>query len=130
MTSLRRMHEDMLKVENKADPGSLAYSHIKYFIGLANVHLGEPDNAVLVFEESLRAEPRADNAMTMAARMAQSGYYSEALHLSELALSLLKTRQRVMPQGTPVSENGIREFQAVIRADIESDRSGDDSGSD
>lgn len=130
MTSLRRMHEDMLKVENKADPGSLAYSHIKYFIGLANVHLGEPDNAVLAFEESLRAEPRADNAMTMAARMAQSGYYSEALHLSELALSLLKTRQQVMPQGTPVSENGIREFQAVIRADIESDRSGEDSGSD
>jgi tetratricopeptide (TPR) repeat protein len=130
MTSLRRMYEDMLKVENNADTGSLGYSHIKYFIGLVNVHLGEPDIAVLAFEESLRAEPGADNAMIMEAHMAQSGYYSEALHLSELAIPLLNNRQRVIPQRTPVSEDGIREFQAVVRADIESARSGDDSGSD
>jgi tetratricopeptide (TPR) repeat protein len=130
MTSLRRMYEDMLLVKQNANPESLGYSHIKYFIGLVNAYLGEPDIAILAFEESLRAEPGADNAMIMAISMAESGYYGEALHLSELAVTLLNTRQRVVSRKISVSENSIREFQALVHADIEATRSGDDFGSD
>ncbi len=119
MGSLRSMHQDMFLVSNNTDVQSLEYSHIKYFIGLTSAHLGEAARAVKAFEESLQAEPGAENAMTMAAFMATNEYYDEALHLSDLALSYLDTGEQVVLHGTAVSENSIRSFQGIVQADIE-----------
>jgi len=124
MGSLRLMYEHMMRLPHNADPHSLEYSHIQYFVGLVDVYLGDPASAVAAFEESLQAEAGANHAMTMAAFMATYEYYDEALYLSDLALSQLDSkRQRVSP-GAPVSENSIRAFQAVVRADIEAAHSG------
>jgi tetratricopeptide (TPR) repeat protein len=120
--SLRPMFEDMLRVKHNADPHSLAYSHIKYFVGLVNVHLEEPDNALISFTESLQAEAGAEHAMSMAAFMATNEYYEEALLLSDQALLHLGTGQEGAIAGPPVSESSIREFQATVRAEIEAAR--------
>jgi hypothetical protein len=113
------MYEDMFLLSNNADTQSLGYSHIKYFVGLANAYLGEPGKAVTAFEESLLAEPGAEHAMTMAAFMASNEYYDEALHLSDLALSQLDTIEQGVSRGATVTATGIQAFQRIVRTDIE-----------
>ncbi len=115
---LRPMYEDMLKVPNNADPRSVVFSHIKYFIGLVDTHQGEPSKAVAAFEESLQAEPGADNAMTMARFLANNAYFNEAIHLSELARVYLTEGLHGKSGVPPVTEASINSFQAIVRADM------------
>lgn len=118
--ALRAMFTEMLLVPQNADPGSLAYSQIKYFVGLVEVHAGDPSKALAAFEESLRARPGASHAMKMAAHMATAGYLEQALYLSELALAQLdEVPQGVLRTGL-VREADIRAFQAIVRADMQS----------
>ena len=71
------------------------------------------------FNASLDARPDAGSAMTMAALMATSGFYEEALSLSERALEYLNVRSRGVRVGLKVSEADIRRFQDVVQSDID-----------
>lgn len=113
---LRELFVTMLDVRDNSDPTSLRFSQIKYFIGFADVHAGEPERAVSAFEESLQARPGAGHAMMMAAVLATSDYYDEALHLSEIALAQLDADAPNLLQGARVNESDIHEFRATVRA--------------
>ncbi len=115
--AVRGMFVDMLQVPENANPRSLRYSQIKYFIGFTNVHAGELSQAVSAFEESLRSRPGASHAMLMAAHLASGDYYDEALYFADLALRQLDSDAQQILQGGRVGADDIREFQAVVRAD-------------
>jgi len=119
LDAFRIMFTKMLQVPENADPGSLRYSQVKYFIGFIEVHANRPSQALASFEDSLRARPGAGHAMMMAAVMASNEYYEEALYLSALALSQLQaTMADVMSVGR-VRESDIIEFRATVRADLD-----------
>jgi len=118
---------NLLPPPPKSGDVSLAYSHVKYLLGLVSVHSGQPARAVEVFQESLRADPGAMTAMTMAAVLASNDYLVEALQLSELAKSQLDAESVSAMRGKRVSEADIDEFQAVIRADLKRQQAVDTS---
>jgi len=115
--AMRNLFSTMLLVPQNADPRSLSYSQIQYFVGFVDAYAGEPSRAVAAFEESLRARPGASHAMLMAAHLATGEHFDEALYFSDLALSQLDAESQHALQGIRVSANDIREFQAVVRAD-------------
>ena len=117
LDTFRLMFSKMLQVPENADPRSLRYSQVKYFIGFMDVHADRPSQALAAFEESLQARPGAGHAMMMAAVMASKEYHEEALYLSDLALSQLQaTTTDVLSVGL-VRESDIIEFRATVRAD-------------
>ena len=117
LDSFRLMFSKMLQVPENANPQSLRYSQVKYFIGFIDVHANRPSQALAAFEESLQARPGAGHAMMMAAVMASKEYHEEALYLSSLALSQLQaTMTGVLSVGI-VRESDIIEFRATVRAD-------------
>ena len=71
------------------------------------------------FKESLSTRPGASYAMAMAALFASSGYPEQALELSDIALTQLDTENNVTLIGQRANEADIREFQAIVRADLE-----------
>ncbi|MBT8111437.1 MAG: hypothetical protein KJO27_12000 [Gammaproteobacteria bacterium] len=117
--AVRDMFVDMLQVPKNADPLSLRYSQIKYFLGFTSVYAGESSQAVSAFEESLRSRPGASHAMRMAAQLASRNYYDEALYFADLALQQLDRDSQLILQSGRVGADDIREFQAVVRADKE-----------
>ncbi len=117
--AVRGMFADMLQVPLNADPRSLRYSQIQYFIGFTAAYSGEPSQAVSAFEESLRARPGASHAMLMAAHLATGEYFDEALHFADLALQQLDKESQQIWQAGRVGAEDIREFQAIVRADRE-----------
>jgi hypothetical protein len=117
--AVRGMFASMLQLPNNANPRSLRYSQIQYFIGFASVHAGEPSRAYSAFEQSLRARPGASHAMLAAAHLATGGYYDEALHFADLALQQLDRESGQAWQASRVGAADIREFQAIVRADKE-----------
>ena len=122
MTSLRQMFDAMGTVPTNSRPTSVQFSHIRYFSGVASANLDEPEAAIASFEQSLHADPSALNAMTMARIMATKGYYDEALHLSNLAMSSLQVGREADRRQQPVSAGDIHAFQDIVRADIEASR--------
>ncbi len=118
LVALRDLFVNMLKVPVNADVRSQRYSQIKYFIGLVAAYDEEPLQAVTAFEESLQAEPSAKSAMNMAALLATNNYFQEALDFSTLALEELENSPRNILSVRGVSEADIRNFQAVVRADM------------
>lgn len=115
--ALKAMFVDMLQLPYNGDAQSLGYSQIKYFVGFADVHRGEPSQAVRAFEESLQSRPGASHAMIMAAHLATGGYFDEALYFSDLALSQVGVNSQRVVQGLRVNESDIHEFRAVVLAD-------------
>lgn len=113
----RRMFSKMLQVPENADPRSLRYSQVKYFIGFIDVHADRPAQALAAFEESLQARPGAGHAMMMAAVMASKEHHEEALYLSDLALSQLQATMTDVLSVSLVRESDIIEFRATVRAD-------------
>ena len=124
---LRGVFANMLEVPANADIQSQRYSQIKYFVGLVDAHNGEPLQAITAFEESLQAEPNAKSAMNMAALLATNRYFEEALYFSTLALAELEKSSQGMLSSAGVSEADIRNFQAIIRADMNAVQEGDTS---
>jgi hypothetical protein len=122
--ALRRIFENMLDVPVNADPLSLGYSHVNYFIGFTNVYADEPARAVAAFEESLKSRPGASHAMLMAAHLATRNYFDEALDLSEIALSQLEVERQGILEGARVGKEDIKAFQAVVRKDRDAARGG------
>lgn len=114
---LQNMFVDMLQTPQNADPQSLAYSQIKYFIGITNVHMGRPSSALEEFEESLRSRPGPGHAMMMAAHFASNDFFEEALYLSDVALSQVNAEQAGVMAVSDVDADDIRSFQNTVRAD-------------
>ena len=117
LDAFRLMFSRMLQVPENADPRSLRYSQVKYFIGFIDVHANRPSQALAAFEESLQARPGAGHAMMMAAVMASNEYHEEALYLSALALSQLQATTTDVLRVGLVRESDIIEFRATVRAD-------------
>lgn len=122
---LQAMFTHMLDVPDNDHPRQLGYSHIKYFIGYTRVFMGDPAGAVAAFEESLASRPGASHAMVMAALLASNDYYEEALHISDIALTQVAADRHSAIGGHRVSEADIRNFQAIVRADIDARQGGD-----
>lgn len=123
--SLEPMFTRMLDVPANADPTTLAYSHIKFLIGYVLIYSGEPQQALLAFEQSLQARSGASHAMAMAALMASSNYPIEALRLSDLALSFLANEEKSMLLRSRVNEADIRAFRSTVQAELESSQDSD-----
>lgn len=116
---LRPLFTNMLKNPANSQPGSLAFSHIKYLAGSVDVQAGNIDAAMRQFVESLEAKPDAGSAMTMAAMVATAGYPEEALLLSKRALEYLDVESRGVRLGLKVTEKDILEFRAIVTAEIQ-----------
>jgi tetratricopeptide (TPR) repeat protein len=114
---VQAIFRDMLQIPENADEEGLRYSQIQYFIGFIDVFAGRPSQAVDAFEASLRARPGAGHAMMMAAVMATNEFHDEALHLSDLALSQLRSTTLDPRAMERVRESDIRKFRATVRAD-------------
>lgn len=119
LSALRVMYEGMLLVPVNANPLSLGYSHIQYFIGFASVYSDELPRALAAFEESLRGRPGASHAMIMAAHLATNEYYDEALKFSDIALAQLDIENQGILGGARVTRSDVLHFQDVVRADID-----------
>ena len=130
LTELRRMYERMLQVPVNADPKTLGYSQLQYFIGFASAYNGELARAVAAFEASLRSRPGASHAMIMAAHLATNEFYEEALNFADVALSQLEVENQGILGGARVTEDDIRHFQTVVHADIKAQRNGEGSEPD
>lgn len=115
--ALRQMFENMLKVPGNANPAALAYSQIQYFIGLANVRGGNIEPAIAAFNESLASRPGPGHAMQMAAVLASSEYYDEALQFAERALQDLRNSQGGVLRGARLREQDILTFLAEVSAE-------------
>lgn len=118
LADLRQMYENMLLAQQNTNPTSLRYSQLNYFIGYVNAYAGEPELAVAAFNASLRSRPGSSHAMIMAAHLATCGYYEEALHFSDIALSQLDVEKQGILGRARVTESDIHAFRAVVRADI------------
>jgi len=117
LDAMQAIFKDMLQIPENADPQSLRYSQIQYFIGYIDVFSNRPSQAIDAFEASLRARPGAGHAMMMAAVMATNEFHDEALHLSDLALSQLRSTTLDPRAMERVRESDIREFRATVQAD-------------
>ena len=111
----------MLDNPANTEPGSVALGHIRYLLGYVAVKAGDREGAASQFHASLEAQPDAGSAMTMAALMATSGFYVEALRLSDVALQHLDVVSRGVRLGLKVTEGDILEFQRIVRADLEAE---------
>ncbi len=114
--AVRELFENMLLVQHNGDPLSLEFSQIKYFIGVAYAYEAERSLAVEAFKDSLNARTSASSAMQMAATMASRNFNTEALHLSDIALSLLSANGETAR--APVSLLDITRFQETVRTDM------------
>ena len=116
---LRPLFVRMLQNPANTEPKSLSLSHLQYLRGFVDLKAGARGDANRWFNASLDARPDAGSAMTMAALMATSGFYEEALSLSERALEYLNVTSRGVRVGLKVSEADIRRFQDVVQSDID-----------
>ena len=116
---LRPLFTNMLKNPANSQPGSSAFSHIKYLAGSVDLQSGNIDAAMRQFVESLEAKPDAGSAMTMAAMVATAGYPEEALLLSSRALEYLDVESRGVRLGLKVTEKDILDFRAIVTAEIQ-----------
>ena len=119
LASVLPMFTRMLDMPENAIETSIEYTHINFLIGYTQLYLGDLEQAMAAFENSLAARPGASYAMAQAALLATNGYLEEALQLSEVALTQLDTENNVTLIGQRANEADIREFQAIVRADLE-----------
>jgi hypothetical protein len=120
--ALYELYVKMMDVPFNGDPKSLAYAQLQYFIGFVLAYVDEPVRSLEAFEASLASRPGASSAMAMAALLATNEHYPEALRLADLALQQLESRGASALRGPMVSEDDIRAFQAVVRADLAAQR--------
>jgi len=116
--ALGTLFREMMAVPANADPRSLRYSQIKYFIGLAEAAGHRVDNAVRAFEQSLASRPGAGHAMMMAAVLASNGYPRQALRFSDIALTQLDAEDDERLSGSRVNRTDILEFRAGILEEL------------
>lgn len=106
-------------LDNPLNQDTLALSHLHYLAGYVDAHAGRRKDAIRSFTASLEAKPDAGSAMTMAALMATAGFLEEAMLLSDRAIEYLDLQSRGVRLGIKVTRDDIREFQRVVREDME-----------
>ena len=126
-TEARELFLAMLREPYNANPASLGYSHLQFFVGYTDAVLGDPDRAVERFEKSLASRPGPGHAMFMASVLASLEYFEQALALSDVALVQLDAGNRGNDRRSHVRENDIRTFQEEVRAAMQSGKSGTES---
>ena len=104
-----RFFERMLGVPVNANPNTVAFFQIQYFLGKSALALGRTSDAVSHFRASLDSRPTASRAMLMASLLVGADAYTEALLFTELAL------QQVDGDNTRVSKAEIEDFRARVR---------------
>jgi hypothetical protein len=119
LEKLRTLFTGMLDIPMNADPRLPMYSQIKYFIGTVDIHLHNPQRAIENFIDSLQARPGAGHAMQMAALMASSEFYDEALLLSGIALAELKANTDGLNSTNQINEHDIIEFRKNVQTEID-----------
>jgi tetratricopeptide (TPR) repeat protein len=114
------MFRGMLQVPENADPRSLRFSQLQYFIGLSALYSGELKQADEAFELSLQARPGAEHAMLMAAHLATLGHHEEALRFSDIALRQFDEQSdSLLLPGGRVRREDILSFQDQVRDEQE-----------
>ncbi|MDJ0709357.1 MAG: hypothetical protein QNJ14_03155 [Woeseiaceae bacterium] len=127
LRSILPMFVDMLTVPENTDKTSIQYTHIRFLIGYVRLYLGDNEEAMAEFMESLASRPGASYAMAMAALFASNGMPEQALELSEIALTQLDTENNVTLIGRRADEADIREFQKTVRSELASQQGADRS---
>lgn len=113
------MFENMLSFPGNRNPTSLGYSHIQLFVGYTRVRGGDVAGALQAFDRSLSARGGAGPAMTIAAILASSGQFDEALRYSEVAIQQLERGESGFGDARRVRRADILEFQANVRAELD-----------
>jgi len=111
------MFLDMARLPDNADPGSLRYSQLQYFVGLSALSAGDLQQAVESFDRSLQSRPGASHAMLMAAHLATLEHYEEALHFSSIALRQFDEEADDLLSAGRVRRDDILTFQEQVRAE-------------
>ena len=119
LEELRTLFTEMLGVPLNANPDYPMFSQIKYFLGVVDAHLQEPQRALRNFEESLQARPGAGHAMQMAALMASLEFYDEAMLLSGIALADLSAEDGGLIKRDQINVNDVNEFRQKVQIEIE-----------
>ena len=120
MVNVERLRPLFLAMlDNPDNTEETALSHLRYLLGYVDVKSGNRGDADRAFHAALDAKPDAGSAMTMAALMATAGFYNEALALSDRAVGFLDIESRGVRLGLKVTEADIREFQRIVRADLD-----------
>lgn len=91
LSDLRRTLVDMQLTPLNDNPRFVGYHQLKFLIGLAEIHLGDPKAAGELFRQSLASRPTAGRAMLMAAVMATNENYYDAKVFSDVALAMLRS---------------------------------------
>ena len=113
--ALKHLFERMLEYPANSDPVSAMYSQLQYFLGSADLQLGNIADAMQSFDRALKSRPGAGRAMAMAALLATNGRYAEAARLSATALEF-KARERAGElQVSEINEQDILDFQSQLR---------------
>jgi len=119
---LKHLFERMLQHPANADPASAMYSQLQYFLGSAELQIGDVPLAMQSFERSLESRPGAGRAMAMAALLASNGRFEEAARLSAAALDF-KARERAGElRASEINEQDILDFQSQLRDEREATR--------
>ncbi len=66
-------------------------------------------------------------AMNMVALLATNGYFEKALEFSSVAMTTVRNSPSGSVKCGSVPETDIREFQAIIRTDVDDSQAGDTS---
>jgi len=128
LAALRSMFSQMLTVSENAHKKSARYAQIKYFIGYVELSDGDRAAAKISFDDSLQSTSNAAIAMNMAGLMASNGFFHEALYFSDKALTEIENNSQVAILATGPSESDVRDFQSIVRADIDRQQEADISG--
>lgn len=80
LDGVRDVFATMLEYPLNADPDSVRYSQIHYFMGLADSRNNNVQRAIGQFERSLSAAPSVSAALNIAAILASAHHYSASLH--------------------------------------------------
>lgn len=110
----------LLQKPTNANPRSAQYSQIHYLLGLILVYQGDIGLSAQHFKHSLSARPSPDSAMSIAAILANEGYYKEALVYSEISRAYILSGRLGMSKRTP--KDFLREidgFEAVVKMDVQ-----------
>lgn len=107
--ALYRFYKQLLTVPETANPRSVAYFQVQYFLGLTATSLERIPAAVSHFEASFGSRPTASRAMLMASILARAEAYEEAMAFTDIAV------EYVGRGDTRVNAADIEAFQDRLR---------------
>ncbi len=101
--------ERLLAVPANANPNTIVYFQVQYFLGKAALALGRTADAAAHLRASLDSRPTASRAMLMASLLVSAEAYDEAMPFTDIAL------RQAGGIDTRVSRAEIEDFRARVR---------------